>query len=68
MHSRTVSHTCDSHDVVSEIDIEELGTGDCINYYFNRDYSISLAANFNDFETTKNPIFQLMDGFIVKTP
>ena len=71
IHSIIGSQTCDSHDVVSEEDIEELEIGDWIIFYFNGAYSMCAASNFNGFESTTRPIFHLpmkKDGFIVKIP
>ena len=71
IHSIIGSHTCDSHDIVSDMEIEELEIGDWVIYYFIGAYSMSLSSNFNGFETTTRPIFHLPmkeDGSVVKIP
>ncbi len=51
--------TCDSHDIVTEKNCEELNVGDWVIYYCLGAYSMSLCTNFNGFESRTRPIFHL---------
>ena len=70
-HSIFGGQTCDSHDIVTEKDIEELNVGDWVVYYCLGAYSMSLSCNFNGFESRTRPVFQLpLEGTrkVVKLP
>lgn len=71
IHSFIGGQTCDSHDIVTEQDIEEMEVGDWVIYYCLGAYSMCLASNFNGFESRTRPIFHypLLDGGkVVKIP
>lgn len=62
--------TCDSNDIVCDFELEELEIGDWVVFYCSGAYSMSLASNFNGFETRTRPIYQMptKDGKIIKIP
>lgn len=59
IHSIIGGQTCDSHDIVCDFDLEELEIGDVVVFYCLRAYSMSITTNFNGFEASIRPIYQL---------